>query len=71
MIFKEIQIKDISEYRSHIVVVEFTTHGIVPFKWYEDHEAWLFEPQGARLNIDHIWDSNNKDIISVGVLLPT
>ena len=67
----EIKIKDISEYRANIVVVHFSSCGIIPFKWYENEEAWLFEPQGARLNIDHIWDSNNKDILSVGVLLPS
>ena len=71
MQFIEIKIKDISEYRANIVVVHFSSYGIIPFKWYENEEAWLFESQGARLNIDHIWDSNNKDILSVGVLLPS
>lgn len=71
MQFIEIKIKDISEYRANIVVVHFSSCGIIPFKWCENEEAWLFDPQGARLNIDHIWDSNNKDILSVGVLLPS
>ena len=64
----QIAITDINQYRDSIIVVNFANRGLLPFKWYPAEEAWLYDKGGDRLNIDHVHDKDDKDILEVSAV---
>lgn len=66
----EINIESINLFKPFLLIVETKTKGVLPFQWYEDEEAWLYDPLGSRINIDKEFDKDSPEIVSVNIVLP-